>query len=512
MAQDITGVAPDVPLDPTVADGQKGISSAQQYVLDSIYLVLNDGGVFDLVPSMIELNIHEDIFSPSIVGSVLILDGSGFIEALNITGFNFIQIAFSKTGIDDPDPYNQVFRVYKIGERFQMSRQAEEYAIHFCSEELVLNEQIKVACAYTNASIDGIINSILTGDPAGDAATTGATPNLSVLPDKIDMIEQTNNYYTFIIPNLKPFEAINWLSTYAQPLDVDTTVQSADMLFYQNRNGFNFRSLQKLMMQESYQTYTFSPLNLSENGDNVNQTFTTMISFKFIKTFDALNLISSGGYANKLITIDPLLRMSKSTVFNYNDPDADNTYFPDAVTLNDYPMDTGYRNRFGKTVSQTSEAVFKLAAGNSDDLNNDLGGNWAAQGDFGGGTTNPIIATLNGDLTSIAPDIGIETYVPYRTAQLALINQTKVEFLVPGDPTLTVGSVVTLNIPSYINDINPDEDNTDAYYAADYLVTAVRHKLDITGVYHCLVEAVTDSVASEYIQDDGQNNTDVNQQ
>ena len=97
---------------------------------------------------------------------------------------------------------------------------------------------------------------------------------------------------------------------------------------------------------------------------------------------------------------------------------------------------------------------------------------------------------------AVAKNIAIETYVPNRTAQMALINQVKVEFSVPGDPGLSVGRIVTLNLPSYAYDGNPNSSNLDKYFTGKYLVSAVKHTMDKNGIYNCIVEAISDSLSS----------------
>lgn len=442
---------------PVVIEQTSGITDPQQYVLNSALLILNDGTAIELKPIIIEISIYEDIFSPTLNGYIMVTDSQGFIESYNITGFCFLQLSINKLNVDEPKPINKTFRVYKIGERFQRSRQNEEYPIHFCSEELIMSEQQKIAKSYRNTPISEIITSILKDE-------------LSV--SKSLSIEKTKGFTDKIVPNLKPFEAINWLSTYAQPESIGG--KSADMLFYENMDGFNFRSLQSLMGEKTYQIYNYSPQNVEKSSD-INYNFSSILSFKFVNTFDALKTINGGGYANKIITIDPLLRTSKSVTFDYDD------YFATSKTLNNYPINNGYVNRNNVNTSKSYNAVFKVATGNADQREN-----------------SSIASATGGEFKSITYDIGIETYVPYRTAQLTLLNHTKIEMSVPGDPNLSVGKVVILNLPSYSPQLNPKENQLDKYYAAKYLVTAVRHKFNINGIYQCIVEAVTDSVANPY--------------
>jgi hypothetical protein len=108
-------------------------------------------------------------------------------------------------------------------------------------------------------------------------------------------------------------------------------------------------------------------------------------------------------------------------------------------------------------------------------------------------------------LKTVAPSIGIETYIPYRTAQIGLARYIVVEFGIYGDPRLTVGSKVKLNIPSLSLADSSRGKALNKYYSGNYLVSAVRHMLDFRGRYFCTVEAITDSLASPNVPVDNSN-------
>jgi len=442
----------------------KGITDAQQYTISSILLVLNDGTTFDLKNTLVELGVEEDIFSPASKGYVIITDSQGFIEKLNITGFCFVKVSFNKVGSDDPNAYDRIFRVYKVGKRVQSSRSNEQYPIYFCSEEMFLSEQVKVAKSFPNQIISDVVIKIM-------------QEYLKIPQNKIGTIERTAGQYSFIVPNLKPFESIVWLSNYAQPAKAKYV--GADMLFYENRNGFNFRSIQSMITDKIYAEYNYSPQNVKETSLNYN--FRAILSYRFINTFDSLNMISTGAYANKLLSIDTLTRKTNITKFNYEE------YFSKAGKLNSYDISSKQTNRLGKSVNEMSDSVFKTSFSNAD------------QRKF-----EPIVGTQDGYL-STTPNVGVEVYIPNRTAQMSLINHTKIEFTVPGDPGLTVGRVVTLNIPSIGPSDNPKRPNLDKYHAGNYLITAIKHIMDIQGVYHCVCEAVKESVSSPNVPSNNNN-------
>jgi hypothetical protein len=114
---------------------------------------------------------------------------------------------------------------------------------------------------------------------------------------------------------------------------------------------------------------------------------------------------------------------------------------------------------------------------------------------------NPLINNRE-SLKTIVPSIDIETYIPYRTAQIGLSRSMIVEFTIYGDPNLTIGSKIRLNIPSMSLDDSTGKKANNKYYSGNYLVSAIRHVLNFRGQYLCIVEAVTDSLSERNILTD----------
>lgn len=443
------------------------ISNPQEFIISSVDLITSSGQVINLKPVLLELSIYESMYSGMVSGHVSISDSQGFIEVFNITGFNFVRIGFSKDGEKNPlsDVY---FRIHKIGKNIPISRGNEEYTINFVSEDVFVNQQKKIVKSYNEQTINSIIQDVLINE---------LKTFRHLLPGAI--FEETEGTYSFIISNKTPFEAIQWLCGYAKPAKVQYGHYGADMLFFDTLNGYNFRSLQSLYNEKVYAEYFYSPQSVYSPGDReyLEYGLKNMLSLNIKKHFDSLDATQTGLYANKLITIDPLLQEYQVTEFKYND------YFNSASKLNKFPITTGYKNRDDKTESEMTNAVFKVMTTNAKQRQ------------------NPLISNPQA-LKTIAPSIDIETYIPYRTAQLGLSRSMVVEFTVYGDPNLRIGSKVKLNIPSLSLDDNTGKKANNKYYSGHYIVSAIRHILNFRGQYLCLVEAVTDSLSAENVRTD----------
>lgn len=428
----------------------KGIYLPQDFSLKELAISTANGRKYELRQLLVELSYYEDIYSFVISGHITLIDAQGLIETLNLTGNEYIDMIFSKDG-NKKTEIKKSFRVYKSGPVIPSENlNSQVYTLYFCSEELVLSEQTKISKSFKGKKISEIIQNILT-----DKLKT----------NKRYKIEETWGMYDFVIPKFKPFEAISWLSNYARPYEFGSA-GGADMLFFETHEGFNFRSLQSIFADDVSFTYTYAAENVNKNLELLQKKFLNVLDYEISKPYDVLNGISSGTYANQLITIDPLTRTSRVKNFDYS------KYAQQKLNLA-APINSS-KNRLGKTTFNSYESVVKLASGNSDQQ------------------SVPYIKQQGG----VAKDIFIETYVPNRTAQISLANYTTIKASVPGNPGIFAGSIIQFNLLTLKPSLNKKE--LDAHYSGKYLVSAVRHILDTGGTYQTILELSKDSSPKSY--------------
>ena len=438
--------------------GTKNIQYATEYQLDSISLVTSlQNGVINMLPFMVELNLFEDIYSSTISGELVVSDALGLISNFRLNGTEFLQVTLRKT-TGDNHPIEKNYRIYKISTRTTNESNAYEiYTINFCSEEFLLAEQYRVSKSFKGTEISNIIKNILTKYvKVGIGAGT-----------KPINVEDTLGTYDFILPNKKLFETINWLATYALPKNG----LGADMLFFENRDGYYFRSLQTLYSQNPYQTYKFDPKNIS---NELNQQVSNVFNFEVLDFFDTLGGIVNGTFANRAITINPLTRTYKvDNDFNYA------SYFNQAKTLNNHPAVNNYQNRYKKTLYDKPPAELEVGTLRMVTENTAM-------------KKDPYISK-NPD--AVANDINIRKYLPNRVAQIALANYTRIKITVAGDASLTVGKTIIFNTYEMNGTI---ERKLDATYSGKYLITAVRHIVK-NNSYITVLEMAKDSVSVSYV-------------
>jgi hypothetical protein len=451
---------------PPPGDNTQGVAFSKDYNLISLTILSNNTVTIDLKSLLIQLSYYEDIFSNFISGELLVTDALGTIAELNLHGNEYIRVVFNKhnQGNSLDSTIDKLFRIYKISSRQKtFNFDSEVYCLHFCSDEVLLSEQKKISKSYKGKNITEIIEDILT--------------NYLLIGDnsKNKDIGEVTDAYDLIIPNLKVFEAINWLSNFAK---TNRDGGGADWLFYENNKGYHFKSLQELFKQNvsTDSVFRYDPKNIPSsfyNTDDDRDIF-NVLSYEFLDSFDTIEGVASGMFANRLISFDPILRRYINTDFNYSD------YTKTAKTLNKYPIVNNMINRDKNTLYETPEACLKLSATNRDQRK-----------------VPYIKDKLSLSESAVPHDFNIETYLSKRKAQLSLSNYHRIKFYVPGDSRITVGDVAQFNILDGSAASDLVNKKLDPFYSGKYLITAVHHMIQPSS-YTTVVEIAKDSVTTEY--------------
>lgn len=394
------------------------------YDITAIELISSTGSITNIKFMVQDFNMYESIFNSVVSGDMHIWDGNNILTDFDLHGNEFLMIRFTKA---DLDPIEKYFRIYKIANVSMRNLNSFEYMIYFCSEEFVLNQQKRISKSYKEVTNSEIVSDILTNQ-------------LLVDDNKIVQIEETVLPQNLIIPNLKPFEAINWISTFSLNAKL-----SAAYLFYENIKGFNFRSLASLYEQPSSKTLQLNPKNV-QNGDDKNYSnFFIPDRFEFPQLFDILKTISGGGYSSKMLAINLLGREHAtlrydSVVGNFDQ-------------LNKYTPYNDSRNRFDETLTD-------------------------------GSTYLRFFPTFQGAL--------VDDWLLQRASQFSLLNSMQMNIQIPGDPELNAGSTIEIDFPFFQPIDSPNKTEEDGLKSGKYLITAIRHRI-IDSVYVNYLEICKDS-------------------
>ena len=433
-----------------------GLIGSQDFTLDACLIVGNSGQPYEFKYMVVELNYFEDLYSNSVTGNMLISDSSQFIEKLEFNGNEVLILKFTKPGLEFP--IEKSFRIFSVSNRTLTNTTNENYKLNFCSEELYLSENILVSKSYKNKKVSDIVKDL--------------TFNiLKINPKKFlaANLEETDAVLNLIVPKMSPFETLNWLCYYA--ISKGSQTKGSSFFFYENREGFNFKSLQSLYKQQPYGTYTFEIKNMNNPDDarvrELSKDLHSVISYQHIKNYNALESTNNGSFSNRLITVNPIRLTYGVTDYDYNKE------FVMTQKMNPMPLITNAIDRFGNSANTGYESVLKLAVSNS------------------GNPANPYIKTHQTDTR----ENFIEETLPTRTAQVSQLDTNKIRLTIPGDPLIKVGDTLIFNLPSMSGVLDRSMDH---FYSGKYLITAVRHKISQDSKFITMVEISKESLPNRY--------------
>lgn len=429
----------------------------------------------NVINFMVELNIFEDMYSPSLSGNLIVGENFDLITEMPIRGFDFIRVTFSKPGESDIEKVFRIHRIDKIDAN--MSTQASQvYTVHFCSEELILNNEILVLKSYKGKSITEITRDILLNYLKVD----GTSEFAKYRPTYIKDLPQV---YDLFVNGMHPFEAINWAVSRSTP----------SALFFENKKGYQLKTVNNLFgpIDYSVQRYGYGPKNVDLESqlnitasDEMKRELRNMISFEFYDAFNILQGLSGGMFASTLRTIDVVRRKSELLYFNYDDAFKKDKHV-DFNKLDINSFSNNLEDRFGKKITERYPALRRYHV-----------------------TTNEH--NTDNVITSKQPNIRpnqVEQWLLQRISRMEQLNYFKVKFVAPGDPIINVGEVIDFEMPKIMSKV-PGDKNTQIhpYYSGRYLITAIRHKINIHK-YEMIMEGVKDCMYNTMPQADNGDQT-----
>jgi hypothetical protein len=435
-------------------------TAGTQVTLIELKIILSNGKPVDIRNVYDVLSIFEDIYSPVITGSVQITDALNLFSSSGFHGNEFLRVVFKKPGEDVQ--YSKHFRIYSCADRQHIpGSQAQRYMLYFCSEEMIFSNQLSISKAYKNFGAETHAFSILFSD-------------LRVNPSKCNLanFEAALGTTEFVFTRTKPIEAIQTLAKYSYGTN------NTPFMFYENNEGFNFKSLELMYLSNPIASLNYSTAKLANaveeaayvNAFDINK-------FTFESSFNIHKNTKKAAFAGTLYTLDLVRQKYVENKFSMINPSA-------LKTLIDGKINTNLAsNRNGKSVYEEFGSSTKLAMTNLDQSN----APYSLSRGYRVNNTN------------------VERVLLQREMHLAMLNNTKLKCIVQGNPLYTVGYVVEFNLPSF----TPEEKNErllDPYHSGKYLITAVRHTMTRSEGLQTALELSKNSSVASYTNPDGNAN------
>lgn len=441
------------------------------YKINNISLI-SDKNIKDISALYSEINIFESIYSPCLTGWVEVVDAlnliSGVSNAMPIMGneiiymeielpFYFYEDKNSNWSEPIKNTINFIGRVTDIKNRsLNNTERTQNYEIHFCSDELILDRNIRISKSYKNKSIWETVKSVF----------DELSPVCSVL------YEKTLQNFSFVIPNWNPLKAIDWLIDRSISIKYNTSTYFFFQTFYSDGESvpesnnlhldfkekiwqkYWFVSLDYLLDWDARKTIFFVPSNQMKpnpNDPKSYMSFSNALNYKIVHSFDTLESNRFGLFNSKIITHDITKKQWKKTDYSY---DSSYTKYKHTNKQQTGKLFDGVINYQGNTFTQYNDSLHMFFPTGSYESPNRL-----------------------------------DKISSERMSRLQSLNFFKLQLLIPGDGLIESGDIINFKYPS------PEEDGEnkyDRFYEGNYLVTAIRHRFttDYSMTLECSKESL----------------------
>lgn len=433
-----------------------GVSAAGDVELHEVVLITNNGTEIDIRLFVGELNLYEDMFRTGLAGNILLIDSANLTQKYGLIGDEYVRIKFYTPSMEGSAIY-KTFKVYSITDKvFTNDTAKQSYILHFCSPEIIVDALSPIYKTF-EGKIHDVVAKIF--ENYVSVSRNGGNDYTSlILPGK------TTNEVKFTSPGWRPLKCLNWLASKA----IGEGFNNPGFLFFESNKAFYFTNVEQIYKMYNdagavAQTYVYAPLghaieDQSLYESDIDRQYKTVSDFKIIENINVLKNSMTGYLANRLFTLDVVNK--KYETFDY------------------YHTDNwgGYHH-----VEPTPIPPF--STGGIGSLRTPAGHNRIVM------QHDRLYTGFTNNVADRAADI-----VPRRTSTLNELANFKIEITVPGRTDLEVGSVVKFIHPIAAPLDSSDKNKViyDRLYTGNYLVTAIRHKVDLQR--HVMVlELVKDS-------------------
>ena len=267
--------------------------------------------------SILFLDYYEDLLSPCVTMNIQVMNSTSLTNLLPIRGGEKISLSVTTAFGDLAFEGDTALYVFKISDIIADST-SERFTLNLVSRETITNETTRCMRRYDgkiNESVKKILKEVL------------QAPDVKI---KEENIQPVANTYSFIGNMKKPFNVLTWLCPKSLPSQNSSKTAEVDkkgmakgvagFLFYENSEGFNFKSVESLVSRTNLGTadakdiprYTYT--QVIETNTTANEF--KILNYQIEKNSDLIKSLRIGMYSN--LTYFYNLFSNKLSIYQYN--------------------------------------------------------------------------------------------------------------------------------------------------------------------------------------------------
>jgi hypothetical protein len=374
------------------------------------------GNQVNITGQVAEISLFEDIEKPALYCEVLMRDAIGLLKTFPIVGEEWFDISFTTPG---KDAYTARFHVFNIeGIQGNPQQTQQVYTLKCVSEETYISASTLVEKGY-NDTIANIIADILSN---------------KLNSAKKFFYEPTKGPQQIVFTRRNPWDSIDMVRKRA----CSANNQSSSYFFFENKYGFNFNTLEYLMVANAnnigdkiFTRYT------ALSSDSTSQLgFRNIMDYKQGAQFDMMKSIHSGALNNVHQNFDIVKKVVANNSYN----------------LSQF-------SSFGTADASGGVSPFTSY-------------NYQTYG------SNPTTIFYSIE-DSGKPETFIPDFLSKKIGYLSTQMMGSLDILVNGDSSISIGDIITIEVPKS-NALTRTGIDPEPLVGGNYLVAKARHVIQVS--------------------------------
>ena len=276
-------------------------TSSRASTIKRMQLTSNQGVAVDISPMVTDFSYYESVLSNVITATAVCVEtGHGGVKEGTILDGLPIR-GGERLDVEVQDFYGETLKLEMYVNRIRNASSGTQknlYFLDFASKYYFANEQTRVVRAYKDAPISTHVSTIINNQFKGAKINT----------------DETSFNYRFIGNDRKPLYVCTWLASRSVPKAEssgggggNTVGGAAGYFFYETRDSFNFRSIDKLFKEDVKRTYKYTATpNQEFNNTKDGKPVYKVLRYNIDSDVDLQSNMTLGTYNNRTIYFDPV--------------------------------------------------------------------------------------------------------------------------------------------------------------------------------------------------------------
>tara|TARA_B110000495_G_scaffold58271_1_gene49390 strand:+ start:878 stop:2266 length:1389 start_codon:yes stop_codon:yes gene_type:complete len=440
--------------------------------------LITPAGTIDLKGSLVTFDMYESLYNKYIKVEITINDSANIPFHAPILGEEYLNFRFNtkssgRTGEIWPGNMYTV----EITDRYITKDRQQMYILHFVSQQAMHSMNSTVSRSFNAKPISDIVNDIYT-DYLEDGSSNGLT------------VEPTLGIENVVIPNLKPLQAIDWLSKRAI-----NKRGVPNYLFWESNGETYFKSVDTLLSEKSVQKFFYNPI--SNDSTKLNALSNGVIEIDELQILSGFNVaknVSDGFYASKLVTHDIVNKKIEERTYSL-----DKIYNSNINHTEDFMPISEAETDFTPPERHTFAPLEKNSSNSGDNIQSFYDSNIKVYPKH-----NQLFSRTIGELYNN----NVEDWLLQRSTLIRSLDQIRLQITCPGVAGLEVGQIIEIAVPSpqkvlktARGNISNVGDLNDFFLSGRYLVTSLNRNINFadattTNRYRMTIEITKSGLGS----------------